>query len=1641
LAFDAAGNLYVVNWGSSTVSKVTPAGVVSTFVASGLNNPNGSAIDSLGNLYVGNYNGWSVSKVTPSGAVSTFAGSLVYPMGLAFDAAGDLYVVDSSSDTVSKVTSAGAVSRLAITGLDWPQGLAFDAAGNFYVANSGNNTISKVAPSGAVSTFVSSGLNSPVGLAFDAGDLYVANSGNNTISKIAPPVLGAFRLFSGTVFRFIDSDPQAAPSDYTAVVTLGDGNSVTLSSSGVVSGPVGAGGQIVADPNGGFDVQLSYTYAEALSNQTFAVKVTDLNGASISASESNFNVTSITTATRLTASRPSVAYGTAVTFTATVAAETGSTAPRTGSFDFYDATSGHDLGLGSFSGSSGTTSTWTLTTGAKTFNVTAGDTITATYTPGVGFAGSSGTTTEVVTPALLKVAGITAIDKVYNGNPVATLDTSGAALVGVFSGDVVTLGTSGASGTFASKNVATNATVTVSGLSTVSGITAADKTYNANTTATLVGLGSASLATVYSGDTVTLNTTAAMGTFASKDVGQNITVSVSGLTLGGTQANDYTLTQPTTIANITARPITVTATSSTKTYDGTTASTAIPTITGGSIAAGDAASFTETFSNKHAGVGKILIPTGSIDDGESGADYAVTFANAAVGRICPRPITVTAAANTKGYDGTTAASALPTITSGSLVAGDTASWSESYDSAAVGTGETLMPAGIVDDDNGGGNYQVTFAPNTGVITQTMDHFVVAASPASVTAGESFLLAVTAEDAAGNVVSGYAGTVQFISSDPLEPQPAAALSFTPGLGVAYTLATLQTVGSWTITAGDGYYSGTTAPVTVSAACVSTVAFSQQPAGTSVGATIPLTVKVEDAYGNVVSSGAGSTANVTLAIASGPAGGQLWGTTTVKAVGGVATFSNLSIDQAGNYTLTASAAGVGGTVTSSSFNVTAGPASQLAFTGQPTNTPGADTMANVKVAVEDQYGNPVTTDSSNVTLTLNAATSGGGGVLKGTTTVAAVGGVATFSGLSIVNSSNNSYSAAGTGYSLTVNDTDNGVALTVAKSAVFNTTLIVTSCTMTPTGFVATFSQPFEVATTPRLIGPNLYGAAASGEVPANVSLIGSNEGTVRGSLVLNSTDTQITFLATTLVKNSGLPIAGVSSPDATSGILAPDGYLVTLTSGSTSFVTANGQLLDGNDSGVGGANFQQFTAVNDSADVQVVIPSFARGPSSGTITSVVNLPNAAAPIVSGLLGLSESGGTVTVTTTAPDGLAVGDPVTIFGAGLGGYDGTFTVTSLPGGAYGTTFTYTDPVTGLAPSGGGTASLASGIPLSLFGPSGGVTSGQFTLTYNASDLSISSALVNPTLAASYGATLSLDSSSAPGNAIIDFSTAMPLPTAGSTPILLGGLTATVPSAAYYGSKDLLHFSSVALQSGGHSVAAIGSDALHLVVFPGDTTGEDGFVSSADQLNISRVVAGADAGFAAYPVVDPDLLGDLMGDGEVDGPAGAMLGRYVNGITSPQMPAYPGRPLNMLSVAGPSVSIPSASQLGVGSSVMASMTVADTALPVLPALTASVGTAPVTSANALSTVAAVGVSPHVSTPVVAARVSQHVADDLFAAVGRGVVALDELAILANGEQATSPVLAAQMSAGGSAQANLDSLLWESGDSSWLDSKRDWLS
>jgi uncharacterized repeat protein (TIGR03806 family) len=106
--------------------------------------------------------------------------------------------------------------------------------------------------------------------------------------------------------------------------------------------------------------------------------------------------------------------------------------------------------------------------------------------------------------------------------------------------------------------------------------------------------------------------------------------------------------------------------------------------------------------------------------------------------------------------------------------------------------------------------------------------------------------------------------------------------------------------------------------VSTITATQLAFTTQPSNVGVGAAITPAVRVtiQDAGGTTVTT---SSAAVTLAIGTNPGSATLGGTATVNAVNGVATFSTLTLSQAGTgYTLTASSSGLTG-ATSGTFNV--------------------------------------------------------------------------------------------------------------------------------------------------------------------------------------------------------------------------------------------------------------------------------------------------------------------------------------------------------------------------------------------------------------------------------------------------------------------------------------------------------------------------------------------------------------------------------------------------------------------------------------------------------------------------------------------------------------------------------------------------
>jgi hypothetical protein len=247
-----------------------------------------------------------------------------------------------------------------------------------------------------------------------------------------------------------------------------------------------------------------------------------------------------------------------------------------------------------------------------------------------------------------------------------------------------------------------------------------------------------------------------------------------------------------------------------------------------------------------------------------------------------------------------------------------------------------------------------------------------------------------------------------------------LTATPQNGIAtFSNLTASNAGTFTLSAASpNLTSAISAGFTISAPGGGTppppakLAFSQQPSNASTGAAISpaVTVVVEDGNGNTVTT---ATNPVTVALATGTG---LTGTLTATPQNGIATFSNLSVSNAGKYTLSATSPNLVA-ANSTSFTITSPgggtppPAVKLAFSQQPSNTAtGATISPAVTVVVQDNNGNTVATATNPVTLALTG-TAG----LAGTLTVIPQNGIATFSGLSVATAG--TYTLSATSPSLT------------------------------------------------------------------------------------------------------------------------------------------------------------------------------------------------------------------------------------------------------------------------------------------------------------------------------------------------------------------------------------------------------------------------------------------------------------------------------------------------------------------------------------------------------------------------------------------------------------------------------------------------
>jgi gliding motility-associated-like protein len=384
------------------------------------------------------------------------------------------------------------------------------------------------------------------------------------------------------------------------------------------------------------------------------------------------------------------------------------------------------------------------------------------YTSGFTFGGTDSgnytltqpTTTANITGIILTVTGVTANNKVYDGTTAATLNTGSASLVGIIGGDIVTLVSTGATGTFANKNVGTGKTVSTSGFAlggsdagkytltqpittanitkaglTISGVIANNKVYNRTTTATL-NTGSATFLGVSGTDVVTLNSTGATGTFADKNVGTGKAVSISGFTLGGADAGNYSLAQPSSTANITTAGLTVSGvTANNKVYDGTTTATlntgsaTLAGVFGTDVVTLITTGASGTFSDANIGTAKVVSTSGFAIGGTDSGNY-ILIQPTTTADITGIVITVTGVtANNKVYDGTTAATlntgstALVGVIGSEVVNLVSTGATGTFSNKNAGTGKTVSTSGFTLGGTDAGKYTLTQPTTVANITK------------------------------------------------------------------------------------------------------------------------------------------------------------------------------------------------------------------------------------------------------------------------------------------------------------------------------------------------------------------------------------------------------------------------------------------------------------------------------------------------------------------------------------------------------------------------------------------------------------------------------------------------------------------------------------------------------------------------------------------------------------------------------------------------------------------------------------------------------------------------------------------------------------------------------------------------------------
>jgi uncharacterized protein (TIGR03437 family) len=236
IVVDGTGTVYFSDYLSNRVRRITPDGIINTVAGTGaaglsgdggqataamLDGPYGLALDRTGNLYIADTGNLRVRKVTPAGVISTFVNA--YGTGVTFDSNGVFYLVGGGAvrkmaPGASNLTLIGGTPGvLGFSGDGGPalqaqfaviMSIVADGQGNLFLGNEESDRVRRIAPNGIVTTVAGNGQFYYSGENVPAVSAPVQGSGNVAIDKAgnlyySDPLGGRVRKVSGGLINTV----------------------------------------------------------------------------------------------------------------------------------------------------------------------------------------------------------------------------------------------------------------------------------------------------------------------------------------------------------------------------------------------------------------------------------------------------------------------------------------------------------------------------------------------------------------------------------------------------------------------------------------------------------------------------------------------------------------------------------------------------------------------------------------------------------------------------------------------------------------------------------------------------------------------------------------------------------------------------------------------------------------------------------------------------------------------------------------------------------------------------------------------------------------------------------------------------------------------------------------------------------------------------------------------------------------------------------------------------------------------------------------------------------------------------------------------------------------------------------------------